>query len=157
MRNGVITRIVQVVRPLIRPSRGGLYELQPPAGPADHRNAAGYKYAHNLSSRNITETASNNKIHHIVDIRKGPAVKAVDADLAVNTGIPDTLPRLLHNPGISIQAMHKKTIAGPQPVRQPPITTADMNDQPTFNAALVNNFAAPGFGCRQNTKYQKRQ
>ena len=157
MRDGVITRIVQIVRPLVRPSRGGLNELRPPACPADHRNAAGDKHTHHLISRHGTETASNDKIHHIVDIRKAPAVKAVNADLAVITGLLDKLPRPLHVACISIQTMHNKTIAGPQPVRQPPITTADMNDQSALNTALFNNFAAPSFGYRQSTNHQRRQ
>ena len=145
----VVVGIVQVMRPFIDVRRPRLDDLGPGtacdldhlagrslrllSGLQDQRHAIGGQHPFDFVHREVAQILDHEQVYQLVDIGQVGAVEGVDGDSAVQSNFAQVFPSL-GDVFCAVKSMDAVTLVRRQCRRQSPVTTTDMDDQPSLDA-----------------------
>ena len=91
----------------------------------------------------LRSDVTQEQIDHIIDQRELFAVKGVDRNRPIQTFALQILAGFADISGIDVKAVNTETVICPEFTGQPPVTTADMHDQPALNPGFGDNITPP--------------
>ncbi len=161
VRDRVVVRTVEIMRPLVDLLRPPLDGLRPGLPLLDIGHAARRKHAHHLGllRRDGAEGLDHNEVDEVLDVGKPLARPPLNRHRAVQAERPNVPARRLDVRRVGVEAVDQVIVAGAQRRRQAPLAAPHVNEEPALDAGLLQNLLREGFvgGCAEGSARARTQ